>query len=377
MMPVQDFNDGDELTRDRIKSWVRAIKELQAAAIKGVQYPLAMSADRVLSATLKDAVRWGKAAYNWAEGDSIVFLHPCDQDGSHTNTNVTINAYTLCPTGTIPAGCTVAVGQVLAYLPISNDAGLLLDWSLVVPPTAFGQRLTCVDDGSGKKKLAWIDAQALSEIFTDDFNQKDGPLEKRWFNWNANAATVLDNSVRLAGWCEYIVNKCGYDAEIALDGSYTHRMCFNNYYVEGGKTGVDDFYLYCRVNKVGAGDYPRGVQLRMHLDSGTSTATCYLELCDDGPIKTIQQANVPWPTGWFNLRLEARGNSFQGYVNDTLYVQGITRYGSGEADPVAPPDDGTEDWYTVYTGKFIGWGVVPGTAGQHECADDYALFIYR
>jgi hypothetical protein len=32
---------------------------------------------------------------------------------------------------------------------------------------------------------------------------------------------------------------------------------------------------------------------------------------------------------------------------------------------------------TVYTGKFLGWGVVPGTTGQHECADDYALFIYR
>ncbi|MCG3178281.1 MAG: hypothetical protein BIFFINMI_00607 [Phycisphaerae bacterium] len=164
---------------------------------------------------------------------------------------------------------------------------------------------------------------------------------------------------------------------MALDGSYTHRMCFNNYYVEGGKNGVDDFYLYCRVNKIGAGDYPRGVQLRLHLDSATSTATCFLELCNDGPIKTIQQANVPWPTGWFNLRLEVRGNSFQGYVNDTLRVSGVTRYGSGAADPPVPPDTGNEDWYTVYTGKFLGWGVVPGATGQHETADDYALFIYR
>ena len=41
-------------------------------------------------------------------------------------------------------------------------------------------------------------------------------------------------------------------------------------------------------------------------DEATSTATCYLDLCDDGPIKTIQQANVPWPTDWFNLRLEVR-----------------------------------------------------------------------
>ena len=42
-----------------------------------------------------------------------------------------------------------------------------------------------------------------------------------------------------------------------------------------------------------------------------------------------------------------------------------------------PPNDGTEDWYTVYTGKFLGWGVVPCASGQVEVADDYALFIYR
>lgn len=93
--------------------------------------------------------------------------------------------------------------------------------------------------------------------------------------------------------------------------------------------------------------------------------------------RPIQQANVPWPTGWFNLRLEIRGNSFEGYVNDTLRVSGVTRYSSGEADPVVPPDTGEEDWYTVYTGKFLGWGVVPGATGQQEMADDYALCIYR
>ena len=50
-----------------------------------------------------------------------------------------------------------------------------------------------------------------------------------------------------------------------------------------------------------------------------------------------------WSTGWFKLRLEVRDNSFEGYVNDTLYVAGITRYGSGEADQVVPLDGGTED----------------------------------
>jgi hypothetical protein len=55
----------------------------------------------------------------------------------------------------------------------------------------------------------------------------------------------------------------------------------------------------------------------------------------------------------------------------------VTRYGSGEADPIVPPDDGTEDRYAVYTGTSLGWGVVPGQPAQAEMADDYALFIYR
>jgi hypothetical protein len=52
-------------------------------------------------------------------------------------------------------------------------------------------------------------------------------------------------------------------------------------------------------------------------------------------------------------------------------------YGSGEADPVVPPDDGRKNWHTFHSGKFPDWGVVPGTTGQIEAPDDYTLFVYR
>ena len=125
MIPVADFSDGDELTRERIKSWVRAIKELQGAIIKSVQYPLTLSAG-VLAAVLKDAVAWGSATADWSSGN-IVYLHPCDPDGGNANTDIAITGYLVCPTGASPAGVQVSAGNVLAYLPITDDSGLIVN----------------------------------------------------------------------------------------------------------------------------------------------------------------------------------------------------------------------------------------------------------
>ena len=137
MIPVADFSDGDELTRERIKSWVRAIKELQGAIIKGVQYPLTLSAG-VLAAVLKDAVAWGSATADWSSGN-IVYLHPCDPDGGNANTDAAITGYLACPTGASPAGVQVSAGDVLGYLPITDDSGLIVNAQMGGLPNNSGK----------------------------------------------------------------------------------------------------------------------------------------------------------------------------------------------------------------------------------------------
>jgi hypothetical protein len=126
---------GDEVTKELIRSIVRAVRELQGVIKPKVQLPLTIAADGTISAVLKDAVAWGSATADWSSGN-IVYLHPCDSDGGNANTDVAITGYLVCPTGGSPTVAQVSYGDVLAYLPIDATSGVIINGNMTATVAA-------------------------------------------------------------------------------------------------------------------------------------------------------------------------------------------------------------------------------------------------